>query len=144
MGAYVLKEIFQDFYEHEVYFSLVSSVDLVDICPSRMEVELSSQVSRTQLYFPEDCPDLLRIIVPLPSKKMGKEKREKLSEKNVHHYADLVLKIRLSLKNQMAALRKDLVNPHEEKVILSKIQHLRQEGLKNLHIKMEVKGGGEL
>ena len=77
-GNYILQEIFEDFYEHEVYFKLINKIEISGLCPSDIEVQLSSKVKRPRLNFPDEYPKLMRIIIPVTKAQDNLKKNRKL------------------------------------------------------------------
>ena len=130
VGDYVLREVFEDSYEYEIYFKLVNSIDISDICPSNFEIDFSTKIKQPRLSFPENDPKLVKIIIPISKAHNNPRKISEIRTQNFHKYADLVPKIKLSLKNQIAALRKDLVNEKEAIFINQEVKKARNIGLK--------------
>ena len=127
---YTLKEIFADSYEYEIYFQLANSINISNLCPNQIEIDFSTTAKRTRLYFPEDEIKLIKIIVPITKAQNNQKKRSELRTQHFHKYGELVSKIRFSTKNQLAALRKDLINENEKKLIDKKVKQSRLSGLK--------------
>ena len=135
-GDYILREIFEDSYEHEVYFNLVNSVDISDLFPSDIEIEFSIRAKRTRLSFPHGHPELVRVTIPINKAQNNARKRSELITQNIYKYSDLVPRIQLSLKNQVAALRKDLINEKERALISRKVRRVRAAGIRQTRAKM--------
>ncbi|MCJ8278063.1 MAG: hypothetical protein HRT44_05945 [Bdellovibrionales bacterium] len=136
LNAYNLKEMFEDSYEHEVYFELVNSISVLDLCPSDIEIEFSLKVKQPRLSFPDSEPKLVRVIVPLAKSQNNPRKKSELRVRYFHQYGELVPKMRLSIKNQLAALRKDLVSPAEQRIIDREVKRLRASGLRKTKAKL--------
>ncbi|MCY4644908.1 MAG: hypothetical protein OXB88_09845 [Bacteriovoracales bacterium] len=133
-GNYVLRDIFEDSYEYEVYFHLVNSLNVSDLCPNNFEIELSMKIRKPRLSFPDEDPKLVKLMVPISKAQNNPKKRAEVRSTIFHEYADLLPQIKLSLKNQIAALRKDLVNEKEALLIDQKVIEARNKGLRKIHL----------
>ena len=136
--AYDLKAIFKDSYEYEVYFELVNSTRILDLCPTDIEVEFSLKIKKLRLSFPDSEPKLVKVMIPITKTQDNPKKRLELEGQYLEQYGELVPKMRLSVKNQLAALRKDLINPKEAAFIDKKVKELRKSGLQKT--KLNLKG----
>lgn len=137
LNAYDLKEIFEDSYEHEVYFELVNSISVLDLCPGGIEIEFSLKVRQPRLSFPDNEPKLVKIIIPITKSQNSPRKKSELRSRYFQKYCELVPKMRLSIKNQLAALRKDLVNPKEASLIDKEVRRLRASGLRRMRLRLK-------
>ena len=138
LNAYDIPTIFEDSYEHKVYFELVNSINILELCPSEIEVEFSMKSKQLRLSFPNNKPDLVKVIVPITKTQNNRKKRLELRDCHLKQYGELVPKMRLSIKNQLAAMRKTLVNPEEAALIEKKVKKLRRAGLQKT--KLSLKG----
>ncbi len=136
-GAYDLKAIFEDSYEYEVYFKLANSGRILDLCPTEMEVEFSLKIKQLRLSFPDSEPKLVRVMIPINKAQNNTKKRAELRGRYFQQYCELIPKMRLSIKNQLTALKKELVNPEEVAFINKKVKNLRKAGLKKTKLNLK-------
>ena len=106
-GNYILESVFRDVHEYEVYFEF-SNKDCIDrLSPNRLRVSFKLNGKKQELYFPDDGR-MIELIIPITKGQNNPRTKAKLTKRYIHEFGDLVPKIRLSLKNQIAANNKVL------------------------------------
>ncbi len=134
-----LNEVFEDSYEHEVYLGLVQSLEVCRLCPNNIEIELSLKIKKPRLSFPDNDPRLIKVLIPISKSQDTPRKKAELRFKNFSKYAELVPNMRFSIRNQIAVLRKDLINEEEAIIIEEAVKRARNAGLERIKKKIYYK-----
>ena len=128
LNAYDLTTVFEDSYEHEVYFELVNSISILELYPSEIEIEFSMKIKQSRLSFPNNEPNLVKVIVPITKNKNNPKKRSELRVRYLKKYCESV---------QVAAMRKELANSEEAALIEKKVKKLRRAGLRKTELSLK-------
>jgi hypothetical protein len=132
-SGYLLNEVFEDIYDYEEYFQLINDIDVRDLCPSEIDIVVTTKVKSVRLRFPEDDPKLIEVLVPrYRNSKQSAKKTAEVRERYFKKYASIVPKVKIEIKDVLAMKRKILVSDKEEVYIGEKIKKKRASGLKKV------------
>lgn len=106
-GAYILERVFEDIHEYEIYFEFANKDSADKLTPNRLRISFKLNGRKMELLYP-DNERVVEIIIPITKAQNNPRSKDKLKRRYIEEYADLVPKIRLSLKNQIAANNKVL------------------------------------
>ena len=132
---YILDEVFIDNYEYETYFSVASNIEISQIAPKELDVELTlSSRTKVKIHYPDD--KRVVIIVPILKKHNHPKKKAEIRLKYLTKFQSVIPEIKLSLRDQLAIRRKLLVNSKDKIVIDRKVKKLRSAGTRKLKEKI--------
>ena len=120
-----IEDIFEDNYEYETYFEIVSDIKLGRNCPNTLEVQFNLKIKTIRLRYPEKDPSVVIVEVPI-SKTVNNSPRKKalLRAKYLKLFKSTVPEIRLELKDQIAIRKRTLINAKEKIIGGTKISHI--------------------
>lgn len=144
-GSYLLERVFDDIHEYEVYFEF-SNLDKIDkLTPNKLRVKFKLNARQPEMVYP-DNERVVELVVPLKKGQNNSQSRAKLSNRYFSEYCDLIPKIRLSIKNQIAANNKVIgpsqkIETHLKKAIKKKRTDANTRARKIANTKTNKKGG---
>lgn len=133
--SYILDEVFIDNYEYEAYFSVASNIEISQIAPKELDVELTlNNRTKIKIHYPDD--KRVVIIVPILKKHNNPKKKAEIRLKYLSKFQSVIPEIKLNLRDQLAIRRKLLVNSKDKVVIERKVKKLRSAGARKLKEKI--------
>ncbi|MBT4761914.1 MAG: hypothetical protein HOO06_09480 [Bdellovibrionaceae bacterium] len=104
-GSYILEKVFEDIHEYEVYFEFSNSDKLDKLSPNKFRVKFKLNGRQQEFHYP-DNERVIELIIPIKAIQNNPHTKAKLTKKYFDEYCDFIPKVRLALKNQIAANNK--------------------------------------
>ncbi len=111
-SSYILERVFEDIHEYEIYFEFSNKNSVDKLSLNRLRIIFKLNGRKLELYYP-DNERTVELIVPITKKQNNPHAKAKLTKRYFDEYGDLIPKINLSLKNQLAATNK-IIGPAEK------------------------------
>jgi len=111
-GSYMLERIFEDIHEYEVYFEFSNQESADKLSPNILRFSFKLNGRRIEIFYPDD-ERVVEFIIPITKSQDNPKSKRKLTKRYIDEFADFIPKIRLSLKNQIAANNK-VIGPNEK------------------------------
>lgn len=111
-GSYLLERIFEDIHEYEVYFEFSNQESVDRLTPNVLRFSFKLNGRKIEIFYPDD-ERVVEFIIPISESQNNPQGKRKLTKRYIDEFADFIPKIRLSLKNQIAANNK-IIGPNEK------------------------------
>lgn len=119
-GGYLLERVFTDVHEYETYFEFSNKESVDKLSPNVLRISFKLNGRKVEMIFP-DNERVVEIVIPITKASDNPRKKSELTKRYITEYADVIPIIRLSMKNQFAAMNKVIGSGTNVKKELDKI-----------------------
>lgn len=111
-GNYQLERVFEDIHEYEVYFEFSNHESVDKLSPNLLRISFKLNGRKIEILYPDD-ERVVEFVIPISESQNNPQEKRKLTKRYIEEFGDFIPKIRLSLKNQIAANNK-IIGPSKK------------------------------
>ncbi len=114
-GNFLLERVFKDVHEYEIYFEFSNKESADKLSPNRLRFLFKLNGRRLEIFYPDE-ERVVEFMIPISKSQDNPHTKRKLTKRYINEFGDFIPKVRLSLKNQIAANNK-VIGPSDEIVL---------------------------